>query len=66
MLGRVSGTTTAIGFAAAPLGVAVAGYVVGAIGVRPTLIGSAILFLGVIRVLAYDRGLRVMDEARDE
>ncbi len=65
LLGRVSGTTTAIGFAAAPLGVAVAGYVVGAIGVRPTLIGSAILFLGVICALAYDRGLRVMDDARD-
>ena len=63
--GRVFGTTTAIGFTAAPLGVAVAGYVVDAIGVRPTLIGSAILFLGVICALAYDRGLRAMDDARD-
>ncbi len=63
--GRVFGTTTAIGFAAAPLGVAVAGYVVDAIGVRPTLIGSAVLFLGVICALAYDRGLRGMDDARD-
>ncbi len=59
--GRVSGTTTAIGFAAAPLGVAVAGYVVDAIGVQPTLIGSAVLFLGVICALAYDRGLGGMD-----
>ena len=62
--GRVSGTTTAIGFAAAPLGVAMAGYVVDAIGVRPTLIGSAILFLGVICALVYDRGLGGMDDAR--
>ncbi len=65
LLGRVSGTTTAIGFAAAPLGVAVAGYVVDAIGVRPTLIGSAILFLGVICALVYDHGLGGMDDARD-
>jgi len=65
LLGRVSGTTTAIGFAAAPLGVAVAGYVVDAIGVRPTLIGSAVLFLGVICALAYDHGLGGMDDARN-
>jgi len=65
LLGRVSGTTTAIGFAAAPLGVAVAGYVVDAIGVRPTLIGSAVLFLGVICALVYDRGLGGMDNARN-
>jgi len=63
--GRVSGTTTAIGFAAAPLGVAMAGYVVDAIGVRPTLIGSAVLFLGVICALVYDRGLGGMDDARN-
>jgi MFS family permease len=65
LLGRVSGTTTAIGFAAAPLGVAVAGYVVDAIGVRPTLIGSAVLFLGVICALAYDHGLGGMDDTRN-
>ncbi len=63
LLGRVSGTTTAIGFAAAPLGVAMAGYVVSASGVQPALIGSAVIFLGVIGALACDQGLRAMDDA---
>ena len=61
--GRVWGTTTAIGFAAAPLGVVVAGYVVDAVGVRTTLIGSAVIFLGVTCALVYDRGLGEMDVA---
>ncbi len=59
--GRVFGTTTAVGFAAAPLGVLVAGYLVQAIGVQATLVGITTIFLGVAVALALDRGLRELD-----
>jgi hypothetical protein len=60
--GRVFGTTTAVGFAAAPLGVLLAGYPVQAIGVQATLVGITAIFLGVAVALAVDRGLRELDE----
>ena len=60
--GRVFGTTTAVGFAAAPLGVLLAGYLVQAVGVQATLVGITAIFLGVAVALALDRGLRELDE----
>ena len=59
--GRVFGATTAIGFAAAPLGVLLAGALIPAIGVRGVLAGSAVIFLGVVLALARDAGLRELD-----
>ncbi|HET8627716.1 MAG TPA: MFS transporter [Thermomicrobiales bacterium] len=56
--GRVFGVTTAVGLAAAPLGVLLAGYLLPAIGVRATLAASAALFLAVVAALVPDAGLR--------
>ncbi|HEX5506323.1 MAG TPA: MFS transporter [Thermomicrobiales bacterium] len=56
--GRVFGATTAVSFAAAPLGVLLAGALLPTIGVRATLAGSAALFLAVVAALARDDGLR--------
>lgn len=56
--GRVFGATTAVGFAAAPLGVLLAGFLLTAIGTQATLAGTAAMFLGVALVLAVDPGLR--------
>lgn len=61
--GRVFGATTAVGFAAAPLGVLLAGALIPAIGVRGVLAGSAVTFLGVVLGLARDAGLRELDGA---
>ncbi|MCG8353186.1 MAG: MFS transporter [Chloroflexales bacterium] len=59
--GRVFGVTTAVGFAAAPLGVLVAGYLLDAIGIQTTLIGMTVIFLLVTAGLALDPGLQEMD-----
>ncbi len=64
MRGRVFGAATAVGFAAAPLGVLLAGHLVEAVGVRATLVAMAAAFLGVTAVLASDSGLRGMDAPR--
>ena len=60
--GRVFGTTTAVGFAAAPLGVLLAGYLVQAVDVQATLVGITAIFLVVATALALDRGLRELVE----
>jgi MFS family permease len=59
--GRVFGTTTAMGFAAAPLGVLLAGYLLEHIGLQATLIGITVMFLGVTFGLFVDPGLHGMD-----
>jgi len=59
--GRVFGATTAVGFAAAPLGVLIAGYAVQAVGVQPTLVCDTIIFLVVTAWLVCDRRLHDMD-----
>jgi MFS family permease len=61
MRGRVFGATTAVGFAGAPLGVLLAGALLPAIGIQPTLIGIAVVFLSVALALALDHGLHEMD-----
>ncbi len=61
--GRVFGTTTAVGFAAAPLGVLVAGYLLDMVGIQATLIGIAVLFMSVTVSLAWDPALRDMDSS---
>jgi MFS family permease len=62
--GRVFGATTAVGFAGAPLGVLLAGGLLPVIGIQPTLIGIAVIFLSVALALALDQGLREMDDAQ--
>ncbi len=64
--GRVFGAATAVGFAAAPLGVLLAGYLVEAIGIQLTLAGIAVIFLAVAAGLVRDRGLREMDAANSD
>jgi MFS family permease len=60
--GRVFGATTAVGFAGAPLGVLMAGGLLPVIGIQPTLVGIAVVFLGVALALALDHGLHEMDD----
>jgi MFS family permease len=60
--GRVFGATTAVGFAGAPLGVLLAGGLLPVIGIQPTLVGIAVVFLGVALALALDHGLHEMDD----
>lgn len=61
--GRVFGATTGVGFAAAPLGVLLAGALLPAVGVQAILIGMAIVALGVAVALAVDGGVREMDRS---
>lgn len=58
--GRVFGATTAVGFAAAPLGVLLAGSLLETVGVQATLVSIAAVFLAVTLLLARDAGLREM------
>lgn len=62
--GRVFGTTTALGFAAAPLGVAIAGFLIDAVGVQITVTGMAALFFIVTVSLIGDRGLHELSVRR--
>ncbi len=59
--GRVYGTITAIAFAAIPLGMALAGYLVEWIGVRATLFVMAIAYLATSLSMLINPALRGMD-----
>lgn len=64
--GRVFGASTALGFAAAPLGVLAFGVALERIGVRASLMSMTAIFLIVTLVLALDPGLRLMNRRHED
>jgi MFS family permease len=61
MRGRVFGVTHAAAWIAMPLGVLAAGYVIDAVGLRATLIGSGIAYLAITLAARFSPALRDLD-----
>lgn len=61
--GRVLGTINALFFAAIPLGMALGGFVVEGVGLKPTLIGMGLVYLALKSGMFFNPALREMDAA---
>jgi hypothetical protein len=64
VLGRVFGALTALAQAGIPIGSVLAGVVVQAAGLVPTIVGMGALYLLVPLSMVFNRSLRQMDAAR--
>jgi MFS family permease len=65
LLGRVFGALTAIAQSAIPVGALLAGIVVQAAGLIPTIVGMGVVYVLVVIGMFFNPGLRGMDVRRE-
>lgn len=61
MRGRVFGVLNALALAAVPLGMAMGGFLVGDIGLVPTLVGMGAVYLAITASMFFNPALNKMD-----
>ena len=66
MLGRTFGTLTALAYAGMPIGLILAGIVVEAVGLVPTIVGMGAIYLVVTLSMFFNPALRQMDAGASE
>ncbi len=65
MLGRTFGTLTALAYAGMPIGLILAGVVVEAVGLVPTIVGMGAIYVVVTVSMFFNPALRQMDAGRE-